>query len=56
MIDHARSAEAATGHKLRVFMDLAGPNPQVRRPQRLHAQQQQGQVVFLGEADGAVGL
>ncbi|MEW5421235.1 pyruvate kinase [Amorphus sp. 3PC139-8] len=25
MIDHARSAEAATGHRMRVFMDLAGP-------------------------------
>jgi pyruvate kinase len=25
MIDHARAAEAATGHRMRVFMDLAGP-------------------------------
>ena len=25
MIDHAKSAEAATGHRLRVMMDLAGP-------------------------------
>lgn len=25
MIAHARAAEAATGHRLRVFMDLAGP-------------------------------
>ncbi len=25
MIDHARAAEQATGHRLRIFMDLAGP-------------------------------
>ena len=25
MIDHARAAERATGHRLRIFMDLAGP-------------------------------
>jgi pyruvate kinase len=36
MIDHARAAEAATGHRLRIFMDLAGPKIRTGKCRKHH--------------------
>ncbi len=50
MIDNLRSAEAMTGRRLKVFMDLAGPKirtGQVRRPSKGHHRAHTGDTIAL---------
>jgi len=55
MIDHARSAEAETGHRLRVFMDLAGPKIRtgaVRGPRHKVGRLNRGGLLVIAPTGG----
>ena len=47
MIDHVRAAEQATGHRLRVFMDLAGPKIRTGKSRTPHGEKRVMQGAML---------
>jgi pyruvate kinase len=55
MIDHARGAEAETGHRLRIFMDLAGPKIRtgaVRDPRHEIGRLNRGRLLVIAPSGG----